>query len=65
MSRRGLSLAAGISQARVGQMERNPEANPRAKTIAALADALDVDPTWLLTGEGRAPRARAAVEVAS
>lgn len=58
LSRHGLSLKAGVAQALVGQIERNPKADPYASTIRALAKTLGVEPGWLLTGEGVMPTVR-------
>ena len=55
LSRRGLSLGAGLSQAITGQIERGDIVSPGTATIEALAHALDVDPAWLAWGTGTPP----------
>lgn len=45
-----LSTKAGLGRNVVGQVERDPNANPGLKTIAKLAAALDVDAGWLTSG---------------
>lgn len=55
LSARGLSLAAGLSDGFVAQIERGTIKNPGVNVIVALAKALGVDVGWLLTGEGRGP----------
>jgi transcriptional regulator with XRE-family HTH domain len=57
MSRRGLSLRAGLAQAVVGQIERGDVEEPVTSTLVALADALDVPLDWLATGRGDDPLA--------
>ena len=50
MSQTQLAEAAGIARRRLQEYEsgeRNPE-NMAAKTLLALADALEVDPHWLI-----------------
>lgn len=49
-SKRGLSLAAGVAQALVGQIEKNPTADPHGSTLKKLADVLGLDVGWLLEG---------------
>lgn len=55
LSARGLSLAAGLSDGVVAQIERGDIKSPRGDALVSLAKALDVDVGWLLTGEGRGP----------
>jgi len=55
MSRRSLSLAAGLSSSMVSQIERGEIGDPRGTTVQALADALSVDAGWLLAGLGEQP----------
>ena len=55
LSRRALSLKAGVAQALVGQIERGARSDPYGSTVAALAAALGVDAGWLLTGDGERP----------
>lgn len=55
LSARALSVRAGVAQALVGQIERNEASDPHGTTIVAIAKALDVEPAWLLTGDGAAP----------
>ena len=62
MSRRDLSLLAGLAQAVVGMIERNPNTKPTADTMIRLAETLGVSLDWLLGGdEERAPTAEAVI----
>lgn len=54
---RALSERIESAESTVSQIERGSIENPGAKTVAALAAALDVSIDWLLTGEGRGPSA--------
>lgn len=58
LTRYGLSIKAKVAPALVGQIERNPKADPYSSTIRTLARTLGVEPGWLLTGEGPTPTAR-------
>jgi len=51
MTQADLAAKAGISLIQVARLENQATANPRASTIRALAEALDVDPAWLLFGD--------------
>ena len=52
-SRRGLSLAAGLSQSHVGQIIRGDKKGRVSHSVlAAIAKAAQVNLTWLATGEG-------------
>lgn len=42
----------GISQGSLSDIE-NGKTNPRASTLQNLVSSMNVDPLWLLTGEGR------------
>lgn len=55
MSRRALSVKAGLAEPHVGMIERNLEADPQGSTAAALAEALGVSIEWLVTGRGEPP----------
>lgn len=47
-----LAKKAGVSLITVTRLESsNIEANPRVDTVRRLAEALDVDPSWLLFGD--------------
>ena len=46
-----LAAKAGLSLIQVARLENAATPNPRASTIRALAEALDVDPAWLLFGD--------------
>jgi transcriptional regulator with XRE-family HTH domain len=46
-----LATKAGISLIQVARLENQATANPRASTVKALAEALDIDPAWLLFGD--------------
>jgi len=52
MSRRELSLKAGLSPAQVGHIERKVGARPQISTIVRLAETLGVDLDWLASGRG-------------
>ena len=54
-SRRRLSLEAGLGEAAAAQIAGNPDANPTAATVTALAEALSVDVGWLICGKGPSP----------
>lgn len=54
-TKRKLSLAAGLSETLVAQIERGQIANPRIDTIETLAKVLGVSVAWLTTGEGPGP----------
>ncbi len=52
MTQATLAHAAGVSLITVTRLENAGEdANPRPSTVKKLAEALDVDPAWLLFGE--------------
>jgi transcriptional regulator with XRE-family HTH domain len=52
MTQAALAQAAGVSLITVTRLENAGEkANPRPDTVKKLAQALDVDPAWLLFGE--------------
>jgi transcriptional regulator with XRE-family HTH domain len=57
LSARELSLAAGLSSAYVGHMERGHRELPSIACVAQLAAALHVTPGWLAFGES-APQKR-------
>lgn len=57
LSRRALSLRAGLAPAHVSMIERNPGADPNGTTTAKIAKVLGIDARWLLTGEGPPPTA--------
>lgn len=46
-----LAERAGTQWQQVSRWERGT-ATPRAKAVKALSEALKINPTWLLTGEG-------------
>lgn len=50
LSRRGLSLQAGLTDSVVGQIERGAISDPSSATLAKLADVLGVTTDWLLKG---------------
>ena len=48
-----LAARAGVSLITVTRLENEVgEGNPRPETVRRLAKALDVDPAWLLFGDG-------------
>ena len=55
LNQRSLALAAGLHEDRVGNILRGRSRNPRADTVDALAQALDVPAAWLL-GQGATPK---------
>ena len=57
-----LSRASGVPVVTISRIENDrPENRPRQSTIRRLADALGVDPAWLLLGEdGERPEGKAA-----
>ena len=60
LSRRGLSIQAGLAQAVVGQIERGVVTDPGTATIAALSTVLEVSLDWMIRGEGTGPDEAAA-----
>ncbi len=50
LSQRGLGDKLSVSASMIGQYE-NDVRNPKAATLQRIADALNVDSTWLRTGE--------------
>lgn len=52
LSQADLARRVGISQASLAALEKGATRNP--KHLVQLANALGLDPTWLLTGTGRA-----------
>ncbi|MEM9761558.1 MAG: helix-turn-helix domain-containing protein [Pseudomonadota bacterium] len=51
LSQSALSRQAGLSPSAVYDIVTNPERSPRLSTVVALAEALDVDPMVLISGE--------------
>ena len=51
MTQRDLEIEAGLSRGLVCKIENWARPQPRMHTICALADALEVDMRWLVTGE--------------
>jgi transcriptional regulator with XRE-family HTH domain len=51
LSRETLAAQIGVSYDTLGAIERGVTRNPRFATVVALATALDVTPSWLLTGQ--------------
>ncbi len=53
MTQTDLAKKAGVSIVTVARLENDEgEINPRPATVRKLAVALEVEPTWLLFGEG-------------
>ncbi len=46
-----LAKKSGINRVTIANLEREDSESPRPSTVRALAEALDVDPTWLMSGE--------------
>jgi len=51
-TRAGASLEAGLSNSAIRNLARKAGRVPRVDTLMKLASVLQVDPNWLLTGEG-------------
>jgi transcriptional regulator with XRE-family HTH domain len=51
MTQAELAHASGVALITVTRLEGNKIENPRPATIRRLAEALDVDPAWLLFGD--------------
>jgi transcriptional regulator with XRE-family HTH domain len=49
-SREALASRLGVSRDLIGSLERGTVRNPRFSNLVAMAAALDVTPSWLLTG---------------
>jgi transcriptional regulator with XRE-family HTH domain len=49
-SREALASRLGVSRDLIGSLERGAIRNPRFSNLVAMAVALDVTPSWLLTG---------------
>jgi transcriptional regulator with XRE-family HTH domain len=60
LSRRKLSLSAGLSPTLVGQIERGEVVNPGVETVVKLATKLGVGFAWLAVGDGEGPQKAAA-----
>jgi transcriptional regulator with XRE-family HTH domain len=51
-TQRDLATASGVPTVTISRIENgHTQEGPRQSTIRKLADALDVDPAWLLFGE--------------
>ena len=60
MTQAELAEASGVSLITINRLENDQgTANPRAGTIRKIAEALDIDPAWLLFGDGE-PHLKAA-----
>lgn len=59
-SQEALAHAAQVSASIISRYERGVRHGPLVATIDKIADALDVSPTWLLTGTGSGPDEAAA-----
>jgi transcriptional regulator with XRE-family HTH domain len=46
-----LSAASGVAVVTISRLEAGYGTAPRQSTVRKLADALDVDPAWLLFGD--------------
>jgi transcriptional regulator with XRE-family HTH domain len=51
LSRETLAARIGVSYDTLGAIERGVTRNPRFATVVGLAAALEVTPSWLLTGQ--------------
>ncbi len=50
MTQMDLAQKAEVSLITVTRLENNASPNPRMSTVKALAEALDVEPAWLMFG---------------
>jgi transcriptional regulator with XRE-family HTH domain len=50
MTQADLAGKAKVSLITVTRLENNESPNPRMSTVKAIAEALEVDPAWLLFG---------------
>jgi transcriptional regulator with XRE-family HTH domain len=50
-----LSIAAGVSQSLIRQIEAGEIQDPGVKVLAGIAEQLDIDFQWLATGNGEEP----------
>lgn len=67
LSRRALSVMAGLAESHVGQLERGVGPKPGAGVLAAICGVLGVSLDWLVLGQGPEPEEEAvlaAVEAA-
>jgi transcriptional regulator with XRE-family HTH domain len=55
VSQESLARRAGVTRAAVIRIEHGQTATPRMGTIVALARALNVEPSWLLSTDADAP----------
>lgn len=62
LSQEDLARSLSLSVRSIGRFESG-DSNPSIDTLQRVAEALQVSPAWLLTGEGRGP-AEAPAEVA-
>lgn len=53
MSQVQLGKAVGVTQSAVGQWERGETKEMTPSNLLRAADALDCNPVWLVTGEGK------------
>lgn len=59
-SQRDLSERAGVPQATISRVESDQnETRPQNRTIISLAQALDVDPAWIMFGGDETGKAAA------
>jgi len=52
LSQAQLGAAIGVSKNAISQMELGSSKNPSAENLLPLAEALGVDPKWLISGKG-------------
>lgn len=62
LSKRQLSLMAGLSPSMVGMIERGERASLESKTANGLVRVLGVSLDWLILGRGAGPKVRATTE---
>lgn len=55
LSRRGLSMKAGVAETLVQRIEKGNIKDPRGSTVSKLAEILECTPEWLQFGAGAAP----------
>lgn len=62
MSQRKLAQAVGMSQPSLSDIEAGNTNAPNAAHLLRIAAALEVDPLWLMTGEGGADKPASATD---
>jgi transcriptional regulator with XRE-family HTH domain len=55
-----LAAKSGVPNVTISRIENDRYGPPRPRTVRRLADALGINPGWLLFGEGTEPEGKAA-----